>query len=92
MNKLTYKNVSIEVKKSAFQPVDFTIKIESEDELRFLWATFNTSRESVLEHGSGVFKRENKGDSYKYWSVVNQLAYELNIVGTNSCAFSARGE
>ena len=92
MSKLKHKNVSATSSESVFQPIDFNIRIESEDELRLLWACFNASRTSILEHGSSIFKKEHKGDTYKYWTVLNQAAYELGITSSKSSTFISKGE
>ena len=68
-----------------FKPFDFSIRIESEEDLQDLWNVFNVSK-AILQKGNNTVIDENvkllfssKFNMYYPWKILDNKRKELNI-------------
>jgi hypothetical protein len=68
-------------KNKPFEPVDVVITCNSPEELRGLWVALDVSDQTIRD--SNAAKASEIGtfitDTYKWWSVVNELLIKLNL-------------
>lgn len=72
--------------KKEFTPIEFNIKLESEEDVALLWAYFNASRNSIKENSSTgkikelVMQSLNDNRTVTLFNVIDKIARGICII------------
>jgi len=70
-------NIEPVVQQPSFTPINITITVESEKELRELWTIFNAPPYAFESYKGTVGKAGDSPDTYQYWTAINKYIKSL---------------